>query len=182
MQLFHREFNFKLSGVRYFSYCALSLMFFLLLISSSCSKESGDKGPPTNFKGLRWGTNIAELQDMVFLEAHDHLKAYKRQNDALKIESIEIDSLVYLFYEDNFSGLMAEYGGANTHEKLKNVFYDKYGEPMKSKEQKDVIKWVWPSEVMVLIKYDAQTERGSISYAYIPLLFHRRGTQYQVNK
>ena len=182
MQFLHRELNFKFRGVRYFLFCALNLMFFLLLISSSCSKESGDKGPPTNFKGLRWGTNIAELQDMVFLEAHDQLKAYKRQNDALIIESIEIDSLVYLFYEDDFSGLMAEYGGANTHEKLTNVFYGKYGEPMKSKEQQGVIKWVWPSEVMVLIKYDAQTERGSIFYAYIPLLFHRRGTQYQVNK
>ena len=182
MQILHRELNFKFSGVRYFSFCALSLMFFLLLISSSCSKETGDKGPPSSFKGLRWGTNIAELQDMVFLELQDQLKAYKRQNDALKIESVEIDSLVYLFYEDKFSGLMAEYSGLNTHEKIKELYFSKYGQAVTSQEQKGVIKWVWPSELMLLIKYDAQAEKGSIFYAYIPLLFQRRGAQYKVVK
>ena len=146
-------------------------VFFLLILS--CSENNSNKDYPTNFRGIKWGTKITELQDMVFVESREQLKAYVMENDDLRIGSTDIKTVFYLFSEDFFCGILVEYQGLDNHKKIKNLYIEKYGNPKIVNEQKMRWEWVWPGEVGVAVKYDKQKEAGYLIYLYSPLLFKR---------
>ena len=146
-------------------------VFFLLILS--CSENNSDKDYPTNFRGIKWGTKITELQDMVFVESREQLKAYVIENDDLRIGSTDIQTVFYLFSEDFFCGVLVEYQGMDNHNRIKNLYIEKYGNPQIVNEPKMRSEWVWTGEVGVAVKYDKQKETGYLIYLYSPLLFKR---------
>jgi len=148
-----------------------SVVFFLLILS--CSENNSNKDYPTNFKGIDWGTQITELQDMVFVESKGQLKSYVRKKDDLRIGSTDIKTAFYLFSQDSFCGVLLEYKGLDNHKMIKNIYIEKYGKPELANEQEMKLEWVWPAEVGVVVKYNKQLETGYLIYLYMPLLFKK---------
>jgi hypothetical protein len=146
-------------------------VFFLLILS--CSENNSNKDYPTSFRGIKWGTKITELQDMVFVESREQLKAYVIENDDLKIGSTDINTVFYLFSEDFFCGVLVEYEGLDKLKKIKNLYIEKYGKPKIVNEPGMRWEWVWPGEVGVAVKYDKEKETGYLIYLYSPLLFKK---------
>ncbi len=146
---------------------ASSLLFF------SCSEDNSNKGHPTSFNGIRWGTKLSDLQEMVFVESKGRLEIYAIKNDDLNIGTIEHKTAFYLFSEGHFCGVSVEYQGAENHEKMKQIYFEKFGNPQIVNEQEMMWKWVWPGEVGVVVEYDQQEETGYLTYSYSPLLLRR---------
>lgn len=150
----------------------LYIVVFLLLILS-CSENSSNKDYPTNFRGISWGTKITELQDMVYVESKGQLKAYVLKNDDFRIGSTDINTVFYLFSEDFFCGVLVEYKGLDNHKIMKDIYFEKYGNPDIVNEQEMRWEWVWPGEVGAVVKYNKQLETGYLIYLYTPLLFKK---------
>ena len=145
----------------------LSVLFF------SCSEKNNSEDYPRSFNGIPWGTKISDLQQMNFVESKGQLKAYVIENDDLKIGTIDLKVAFYLFSEEHFCGVLVEYKGAENHEIMKNIYFEKYGKPDITNQEEMRWEWVWPGEVGVAVKYDKQKETGYLIYLYSPLLFKK---------
>ena len=58
---------------------------------------------PDGFRGIKWGTEISTLKDMVFVMAIDKdVKRYERKRDELKMGKAKLDYIQYEFRKGNF--------------------------------------------------------------------------------
>jgi len=58
---------------------------------------------PDGFRGIKWGTEISTLKDMVFVMAIDKdVKRYERKRDELKMGKAKLDYIQYEFRKGKF--------------------------------------------------------------------------------
>jgi hypothetical protein len=161
----------KVSGLN-----LLSLLIALALTLSISSFVSGFSDEPSEFRGIKWGTEIGTLKGMEFLAQDGDLKFFERQNDPLTIENVQLDAVVYGFYRDQFFSAMAYYASLANFLNLKDVLSRKHGEPFRPAETPN--RYFWSGEkVDLLLIYDENTMSGRISYFYKPLQSQAEGRQ-----
>lgn len=148
-------------------------ILFIFLVLLSCSENSKQNNFPKHFNRIRWGTEISELQDMLFIESKGQLKAYVRKNDDFKIETADLETTFYLFAENSFCGALVEYKGFDNHNIVKNYYFEKYGKPAIENVQEMNWEWVWAGEVGVAVRYKKKLGTGYLVYLYMPLVFKK---------
>ena len=108
--------------------------------------ESADFKPgsePDGFRGIKWGTDIKTLSSMKYVETGPlGIEYYTREHDFLHIRRVNLEKILYGFYNKKFYGveITAEKGYAN-YKKLKEILFEKFGEGSPKKNWKDGFSW-----------------------------------------
>jgi len=69
---------------KYYGHIILVFVISYVLSPLCVSSYVGDYNEPDNFNGIKWGTSIDELQDMVFYQKEGDKIACFRKNDTMK--------------------------------------------------------------------------------------------------
>ncbi len=85
-----------------------STIVFLLLSNVCIAAPPGEFMPgsePNGFRGLKWGTDLSKLPEMVpdpAWDAFKDYKAYTRTGDILEFDSVELTSIRYITWQGRF--------------------------------------------------------------------------------
>ncbi|MBW2309386.1 MAG: hypothetical protein JRG73_20905, partial [Deltaproteobacteria bacterium] len=90
------------------------------------------KGPPIDekwqgFRGLKWGTNIADAPGMVLVEDSGDNKFYQREGEKLAIGDAQLTEINYGFYKGRFDGVTVEVKDYLNWTVLRDVVFASYG-------------------------------------------------------
>jgi len=142
---------------------------FLLIISVCVAIPAvAFQNEPDGFRGIKWGTNISELPDMSLSEDYGNSKFYFRKGDKLKIGDADIDRIGYGFYKGRFNKLFIIYKGSLNFTKLKDTFFDQYGQGSKPNRFMEQYYWVGET-VSISFEHSEITQKGKIFYTYDPI-------------
>lgn len=97
---------------------------------------------PESSRGIKWGTNINELDGMNLVskdELHwrilsddekndDNLEVYTKVGDKLKIGDANIEKIYYFFYKDRFCRIGFYFSSSSDYYKIKETLFHAYGE------------------------------------------------------
>jgi hypothetical protein len=123
---------------------------------------------PDGFRGIKWGTNISELREMSLSEDRGDSKFYLRKGDKLKIGDADIDRISYGFYKSRFNKLFIIYKGSLNFTKLKDTFFEQYGQGSKPNRFMEQYYWVGET-VSIAFEHSEITKKGEIVYTYDPI-------------
>ena len=151
------------------SHRVLGTLLFLLIISAGVAIPAlAFRNEPDAFRGIKWGTNISELNDMLVLESGKDTLYYTRRNDTMKIGDVDIDHISYGFYKSRLFVVLVEYNGHLNFTKLKAILIDQYGEPHQPNQLME--KYFWSGgTVDIFFDYDEKSKNGNIYYAFRPI-------------
>jgi len=135
----------------------------LLTVLLTCTQ--GESG---GFRGIAWGTNIRELSGMSLLAEDAALKFYERKDDHAKIGDVDIERVVYGFYDDQFYSATLYFQSFPSFVQVKRVFLDKYGNPTSYNESSN--KYFWgKDEVSVFLSFNTESDEGRVFYSFNPI-------------
>ena len=138
------------------------IILFVPLFSYAFQNE------PDNFRGIKWGTNIKDLPDMVQLDdpgrQNNNIKHTQRNNEILQIGDAELSDITYRFYKDQFCFVSIRFESKNFR-KLKETLFKLYGPGFQNNPFIENYSWHGAN-----IDIDLYVEGGLIGYCYKPLL------------
>ena len=141
-----------------------------LSIISVCAAIPGFtfQNEPDGFRGIKWGTNISELNDMQLMESVKDSEYYIRKSDTRKIGDADINEVSYGFYKNRLYVVLVEYNGFLNFMKLKADLFDQYGKPEQPNQLME--KYFWTGvKVDIYFEYDEISKKGCIYYAFRPI-------------
>jgi hypothetical protein len=147
----------------------LGTLLFLLTISV-CVAIPGlpFQNEPDGFRGIKWGTNISELNDMLVVESGKDTLYYGRKNDNMKIGDVDIDQISYGFYKSRFFVVLVEYSGYSSFTKLKKILFDQYGKAEQPNQLME--RYFWPGgTVDIYFDYNEMSKNGNVYYSFRPI-------------
>jgi hypothetical protein len=154
-----------------------SIGSLIIILLSSVSVYAGtDPNRWDGFRGLKWGTNIKDLNDpnMMLTEGYNKEKYYKRLNDKLSIGDANLKEITYVFYENRFYGVMIETKGYMNFSALKDAIFAYYGDGKPNGNYSN--SWLWSPElgnsrnVMIVFGYDESQGITVVVMTYKPIL------------
>ena len=147
----------------------LGTLVFLLIISVCVAIPAlAFQNEPDGFRGIKWGTNLSELPDMVLTEDVGDEKFYTRKSDKMKIGEADIGRISYRFYKNRFCGVLVGFTGSSNFTKLKAVLFDQYGQPEQTNQFMEKYSWLGGS-VVIALHYNEISKTGNIFYGFIPI-------------
>jgi hypothetical protein len=153
----------------------IGLLIALLLLSVSVQAGT-DPNRWDGFRGLKWGTNIKNINDpnMIIVEDNNDSRFYRRLNDKLSIGDAKLESISYGFYKDRFCWVMIKAKEESNFTDLKAAVFAYYGEGKQSNEF--IKQWLWGFEignsdkdVGMLLKYNEFSEETELHIFYRPI-------------
>ncbi len=122
------------------------------------------------FRGIRWGTNIKECKDMVYVKEDKFWGSrYTRKNDKMFLGKIPVKSIVYRYYKDRFYWVRInadmdkeQYGKLQSYVEYRFGYMDE-GSLYKTLENDNVS--IWFSNKI----YPEKTETESVTIYYKPI-------------
>ncbi|MGA2468675.1 MAG: hypothetical protein ABSH06_30590 [Thermodesulfobacteriota bacterium] len=119
---------------------------------------------PDGFRGIKWGTEISTLKDMVFVMAIDKdVKRYERKRDELKIGKAKLDYIHYGFRKGRFYLVEMGFQGIENLNNLKETMFEIYGKgrSMSEKTERMSESYFWEGEKTDMIMvYDSDIGGG----------------------
>lgn len=103
------------------------LLIIVLSISSICLGQE----KITSFRGLDWGLQYSEVKDQlepVKTRTTKGLKPFKKIDEVLVFEGIEVENILYLFKKEKFVAATVAMHNDNL-DSIISIFEKKYGEP-----------------------------------------------------
>lgn len=125
------------------------------------------RNEPDGFRGIKWGTEIAQVPDMVLDKGAGDLKWYRRKSDKLKIGDADVDYIVYGFYKNEFLSVLIGYKGFRNFTELKAILFHQYGEGRKLGQSLEQYWWLG-NNVSIKLEFGEVSEVGQIWYNYRP--------------
>ena len=87
------------------------------------------KNEPDGFRGIKWGTNIRECDDLLLDSDEGYgVKTYFINDEKLTIGDAKIKKIFYFFFNELFGGVLIQFRGASNFIKLKDIFCLIYGD------------------------------------------------------
>ena len=124
---------------------------------------------PKDFRGIKWGTNISELSDMVFHTQQGESKVYFRKEDKLRFEDADLLQIWYFFSNDRLYSIVINFEEWSNFNSLKTELFNIYGIGHAPNRFKEEYRWMG-SEVIVFFDYNEIREEGKLSYYYLPIM------------
>jgi hypothetical protein len=143
------------------------LPFFVLLVCSNFTALAF-QNEPDGFSGIKWGTNISQLTDMLVVESGKDTLFYCRKNENMKIGDADIDQISYGFYKSRFFQVLVEYKGYVNSTKLKAILIGQYGKPEQPNQLME--KYFWSGQTVdIYFDYNEMLKSGNIYYSFRPI-------------
>ena len=142
----------------------LGTLLLLLIISVYVAIPAfAFQNEPDGFRGIKWGTDIRKLPDMVLLERDGDIKIYYRKFDQLKIENVHVDEIVYRFYKNRFCAVHILFDGFSNFTRLKSVLSRQHGQGENPNRHLEKYFWLG-ANVNIDIEYNEIERKGGIRY------------------
>ncbi|MFZ5448012.1 MAG: hypothetical protein ACOZFS_05180 [Thermodesulfobacteriota bacterium] len=131
---------------------------------------------PDGFRSLKWGTNIATLDPlhtMEVLAVVGPFTYYKKNNEDLHLVNIEINDIIYEFWNGKFSGVIVKVKGERQFQILKEYVFARFGEGQRSKilQQMGVQDFYYNGvKTRMSLRYSDLDREGELSLYSIALL------------
>ena len=155
------------------------VVIFLTLLCIPISAFSF-KNEPDGFRGIKWGTHISKIENMVFGFTWEGKKLYTRKGEENKIGDADIEGISYEFYNDKLSGLSIIIKGYSNFYKIREALFHAYGTVKHEKGYSknsgtfvDIYKWVG-KKVTIELEYEESIELCNVYYTYLPSLDERK--------
>jgi len=157
---------------------ALRITFITLLTLFVVGAFSGNAfgyEPPTEFRGIKWGTAFDSVKsEMTLAESSNNecgCNFYTRKNDKLTIGAAKLETIVYAFYQDRFASVLMYCKGFINKGALLDALTAKFGDPYQPNEYIETYYWGLLSPVTwIYFDYNQFSEKSTISFRYVPIL------------
>ena len=124
---------------------------------------------PKGFRDIEWGSNISGLADMSVFFSQRDAKLCSRKADKMAIGDAALDKIVYVFYKDQFTGVMITFHSLSTFQALKGILFEQYGKGEQPDQFKD--KYLWMGDTaMIRLDFNPVSHEGNLSFRSIALL------------
>jgi hypothetical protein len=151
-------------------YVGTLLVVLLLILPSLYSRVHAFHNEPDGFQGIKWGTNIKDLTDMVLDEDGGDSKLYRRQGNAVSIGTAVLESCSYIFYRDMFYGVFIEFTSSSNAYAIKETLLQAHGECLPLRPGKSIETYQWSgSLVNILYEFSRPSGKGTVTYFYKPI-------------
>ncbi len=118
--------------------------------------------PPTSFRGLSWGTPLADIPDLLAVSDPGFKNTFFRKDERLTFGDAEIVSVAYYFREDKLYRVGVAFSGRANQFLLKERLLRLYG---RGRGVGQKYGWMW-SDFSVEINYDDDAKGGGLFYTY----------------
>jgi len=120
-------------------------------------------------KGIKWGTNIRDLPDMVLMGALGGGKrVYTRKGEKMKIGGADIEAVMYGFYKDRLEDVQMHFRSSSNFAKLKEILFKMYGPGRQPVRSMETYYW-YGKGVSIFLAYNQILRKGAIGYTFMPI-------------
>ncbi|MGO9176873.1 MAG: hypothetical protein ACLQED_12165 [Desulfobaccales bacterium] len=141
----------------------LAFIGIIILSISSPAVAFKPGSEPDGFRGIKWGTDISTLNDMVYAGTESsEVITYIRKGDVLKIGMANVVKIKYYFYKGKFFEVFIVTAGLRNWQALKEACFDKYGGAYKRYDYEEYYLWGLGKITIMAIGYNAVTEGGHL--------------------
>lgn len=132
-----------------FKSTALIILIGHLFISSIVFAFTSE---PDGFGGIKWGTAISEMSDMVFEGELKGNKLFTRKSDVLKINDVPVDKIQYCFnHERKLFVVGIEFHNIEHFRALRESMFKKYDKILASYKH----QYIWGGDIArIKLAYD----------------------------
>jgi len=141
-----------------------TLVFLLILSVCVVIPAFAFRNEPDGFRGIKWGTDIKKVPDMVLLERDGDTKIYYRKFDKLKIEDVYVDEIVYRFYKNRLCAVHILFDGFSNFTRLKSILVGQHGQGDQPNRQLEKYFW-FGANVNIDFEYNEIERKGGIFYS-----------------
>ncbi|NDV18105.1 hypothetical protein GO013_01565 [Pseudodesulfovibrio sp. JC047] len=141
----------------------LTLTLILSLVAvSALASDYVSTPPPSSFRGLDWGTSLADIPDLVPVAKAGYGNTFFRPEESLKFGEAEILSVAYYFRDKKLYRVGIAFKGRVNQFFLKDMLLQKYG-PGRGVGFR--YGWMWP-DFSIDLSFDNDKKQGALFYTY----------------
>ena len=129
----------------------------------------GFENEPKAFRGIKWGSDVNNLPDMIFHTQSGESKVYFRKNDKLKIGAANLLQIWYFFSQDKLYSVVIMFEEWSNFNALKTNLFKRYGTGYAPDRFTEEYRWMG-SEVIVFFDFNEISDEGRLSYFYLPIM------------
>jgi hypothetical protein len=118
--------------------------------------------PPDTFRGLAWGTPLADIPDLERVPGPRYRNTYYRDNERLTFGDAAILSVAYYFRDGRLYRVGVAFEGRANHFLIKERLLGLYGQ---GRGVGPRYGWMWP-DFSVELTYDDATGSGALYYTH----------------
>jgi hypothetical protein len=146
----------------------LAYLFAVLSIGSGVSHSADLKD---GFLGIKWGTSLSELEDLVKVSGKNDVSYHGYPKRSYTTFDIETTHVVFGFYKDKFFATYIQVDSIQVFDRVKDYITQKYGSPrkiLKMMEQQTIYRWKYEN-TKIKLKLNEKEGRMKLSIYYTPL-------------
>lgn len=117
---------------------------------------------PEDFRGLRWGSALADAPGMAALDDAVPIRYYQRGNDPLTLGNANLKKLFYGYYQDQFYSVLIVFEGRANFEKTRDYLLATYGPSSRSTGTSQ--QWGATDAFFIHLKYSDAARQGYAFY------------------
>lgn len=144
------------------AYYYIVLMVLVLAPAGVLAGDYVPVPPPSSFRGMDWGTPLAELPEMQPVEARGFENTFFLPNERLTFGDATIRSVAYYFRDGRLYRVGVAFSGRANHFLIKERLISMYG---RGRGVGLRYGWMWPN-FSVEINYDDESDSGGLYYTY----------------
>ena len=144
----------------------MAIVLALTALAANCTPEPLSE--TDGFRGIRWGTAIQDISGMKLLDEEGPVKFYERSGDPVAVSGVNVDRIIYGFYNGAFYNVTISYTSSPNFTKFKEIYLQKYGNPPHAEEGKNQYFWQIDS-INILLNFNAETDKGRVHYSFVPI-------------
>lgn len=143
----------------------IQIFAILLVLGTGVAAMAGDYpkvSAPSSFRGLAWGTPLADIPDLLPVQETGFKDTYFRNNERLDFGDAHIRSVAYYFRKGKLYRVGVAFSGRANHFLIKERLISMYG---LGRGVGTRYGWMWP-DFSVEINYDDSADGGGLYYTY----------------
>ncbi len=145
--------------------CGLLVMAAFVVALMGCGSQAS--GDPDNFRGIKWGADFSSLSGFNQIAQEGALSFYEKTDDALQMDDVKVDQIIYGFYKGRFYTAMI-YFPSSSFARMKDIVVKQFGQP--AEPDKTPSKLVWDGTSVTVLLAQANTPESSrLAYIYKPI-------------
>jgi hypothetical protein len=153
------------------SWCKFPVIIstLILVLVVGLPMSWGFENEPKTFRGIKWGTDINNLPDMIFHTQSGESKVYFRKNDKLKMGAANLLQIWYFFSMDKLYSVVIMFEEWSNFNSLKTELFKLYGMGYAPNRFTEEYRWMG-SDVIVFFDYNEIDDKGRLAYYYLPIM------------
>jgi hypothetical protein len=119
--------------------------------------------------GIKWGTHIKDLPDMVLLGAlAGGKRVYTRNGEKIKLGDADVEAVMYGFYRERLEDVQIHFRSSSNLAKLKGTLFLRYGPGRQPVRSMETYHW-GEKDISIFLAYNQILEKGAVGFTFMPI-------------